>query len=187
MYPTMETYATPCDDFPECVDGEDEKMCNNDTKLNIVLILSVIFIALLYLFLKLWRLACKNHGKDENKKKHHLDSKTKKILRKFSKSPDSVKVIEKLNVNFYFIISTESDDKIKSLSKDFYSRLENIYDHKRAEIFSFLHKNMDPLIMKNIINSQFPGVAERFITIIKEKLVIFDEKIFFAKRLLQDY
>ena len=27
MYPTMEIYATACNDFPECVDEEDEKLC----------------------------------------------------------------------------------------------------------------------------------------------------------------
>ena len=188
MYPTMETYATPCDDFPECVDGEDEKMCDNDTTLNIVLILSVIFIALLYLFLKLWRLACKNHGKDENPNEHHqhinFNKKSKKILKNFSKCPDNLKMLEKLNISFHYIISTQNNGQVESLSRDLYSRLEKIYDHNRAEIFSFLHKNMDPQIMENVVNSQFPGVAKKFIALIKGKMVVFDKWILFAKETL---
>ena len=163
MYPTMETYATPCDDFPECVDGEDEKFCANNTTLNIILISSVIFIALLYSLLKFWRL-CTNHRKYENQKErrlHDFDKKSRKILRKFSRSPDSLEVIEKLNITFHYIISQKNDKQIESVSIDLYSRLEKIYHHNRAEIFSFLHKNMDPLIMKNIVNSQFPGIAKK--------------------------
>ena len=159
-------------------------MCDSSTTLNIILISSVSSLALLYLFLKFWRLARDNHEKDANQKEHHQHHfyrKSKLVLRKFVKSPDSSKVIEKLNVHFHYIISTKNDGKIDSLSKDLYSGLEKIYHHDRAEIFSFLHKNMDPIIMENVINRQFPGFAKEFIANIKEKFMMFDERIFAAK------
>ena len=53
MYPNIETYATACDGFPECVDQEDETLCSDEAILNKVLLATVIFIAILYLTLRL--------------------------------------------------------------------------------------------------------------------------------------
>ena len=56
MYPELETYATPCDGYTHCLNGEDESLCSDDSTLNIILIPSVALIALLYLALKFWRI-----------------------------------------------------------------------------------------------------------------------------------
>ena len=55
MYPKMETYATACNDFPECVDEADEKSCSDNTALLIILPTTMAFIASMYLMLKLGR------------------------------------------------------------------------------------------------------------------------------------
>ena len=55
MYPKMETYATACNDFPECVDEADEKFCSDNTALLVILPTTMAFIASMYLMLKFGR------------------------------------------------------------------------------------------------------------------------------------
>ena len=164
MYPVVTTYATACDDFPECVDKEDETLCSDDAILNKVLLATVIFIAILYLTLRLGSFFFQFCKKDDEK--FNLDLMKGKglednILEKYSKDHDNDEIIERLNSFLLHIIFTKKTDETIVMCRELYSIESKIHENDKAEIFCCLHKNMDPLIMETVVNSQFKGLTKK--------------------------
>ena len=102
MYPIVVTYATACDGFPECANQEDEVLCSDEAILNKVLLATVVFIAILFLTLRigsfLWQQFCKN----EDERGFYSDllkgvGLGDTILEKYSKGHGNDEVIERLN------------------------------------------------------------------------------------------
>ena len=98
MYPEkMEIYATACDGFPECVNGEDERLCFDNTALYIILPSSMGFIAMMYLVLKFGRYIFRRFQK---RNQHiysfqlHLVSKIHKL---YCESHGKVEEMDKIN------------------------------------------------------------------------------------------
>ena len=90
MYPELETYATPCDGYTHCLNGEDESLCSDDSTLNIILAL----IALLYLALKFWRITlykiCIKQNQEELQlKKSRKGRNRKKVLEKYQNNNEN--------------------------------------------------------------------------------------------------
>ena len=95
MYPIMETYATACNDFPECVDGEDERLCFVDSAL--FFILPMAFLAISYLILKFGRFLFNYYKKSKEKVYSFHHDLEKEILAIYSDCHGKDEDIEKIN------------------------------------------------------------------------------------------
>ena len=64
----------------------------------------------------------------------------------------------KINSFLFHIIFTKSRDENKDICREIYAFEEEIHNSDKCEIYCCLHKNLDPLIMEYILETQFPGV-----------------------------
>ena len=167
MYPSMEIYATACNDFPECVNGEDENLCLDNSALFIILPSTMGSIAFIYLVLTFWRLAYR-HYKSRNEKVYsfqiHL---VEEILELYSECHRKGGHDGKINSFLFHIIFTKSRDENVDICKDIYAFEEEIHNNDKCEIYCCLHKNLDPLIMEYILEIQFPGVIQKGLSYLK--------------------
>ena len=117
MYPTMEIYATACacNDFPECVDEEDEKLCFDNAALYIILPSTMGFIAILHLVLK-FGIHVFRRFKNRNQEVYSFQSHLVTQIHEFySESRGNNEEIEKMNSLLLQIIFTKSKDEIKDI------------------------------------------------------------------------
>ena len=159
----METFATACDGFPECSGGVDENLCSNDS-LNQILFVSFLCIALLYLVITFGCKAYKLKSKDNFNRflicpleGRDLE---KSILESYFSNHGCDWVIEELNTFLLHIILTKTFDEAKSMCRELYVLEAELHNNDKAEIFSCLHQNLDPLIMEQVLDSQFPGLKQ---------------------------
>ena len=169
MYPTMETYAITCDDFPECDGYTDEKFCSEDSVSSTILISSVIVIALIYLVLKSWHLIFQKKIPQSQVSKKKF--RRKKILKLYSKDHGNEEVIKKVNCLLLHTILSEPSAETESICLKMYAILEKIHRNDIRQIFSCLHQDFDPLIMQNIVSNQFPGIAKKTLNKIEDFVI----------------
>ena len=170
LYPELETFATACDGNPECYEKEDEKNCNHTSDF---IQISLASIAAIYLILRYGRkfykkllnlLKHKTHGVTETEVRI---AKTKIISKYFSKHNEDVKVFEELNCLLLNTIFTKTNDETKFMGRNIYALEEEKHKNNKNEIFACMHRNMDPLIMQNVIDSKFKGLTEKAIEFIE--------------------
>ena len=162
MYPVMETYASTCNGFPECVDAEDESFCSDNTTLYIILPTTMGFIATMYLMLKFWRLAYRRYknGKYQRMYSFQLNS-LDTLLETYSKCHGTKEDVDKINSLLLNLIFSESKEEIKKTCRDLYAFEEKVHNNDKSEIVCCLHKNLDPIIMEHILDNQFPGIIKK--------------------------
>ena len=167
MYPELETYAVACDGFPECYGNVDENGCDsNGSK---VIIYSVAIIAFLYLALKygrrLIRFIIRMWGKNSHKVIMNRQKTVKILLDDITTCPDNS--IEGLNAYLLYVIFTKPTDETEEICKKVYQIEERNCNGNTNEIFCSLHKNLDPLLMQKVIDSQFRGMLQKSIDFIE--------------------
>ena len=160
MYPIIETYATACDGITECLNEDDEKFCSGYSILKQILVSTSILIALMYLGLKFGRIA---KNKDEFQLETLKQDLHSDILRTYSENHDNNEVLEKLNIFLLNIIFSKRTEITNAFYKRLYSIEEVFHNGDKAEIYSCLHKNFDPMIMERVDASQFKGLEQKFI------------------------
>ena len=159
MYPTMEIYAIACDDFPECDDYTDEKFCSDEYVSSTLFISSVFAIAIIYLVLRYWRLLFQR--KSFQSKVVTEIYEIKNILKKYSEEHKNEETLKKLNCFLLHTIMSEPLAETEAICSEVYAILEKIFKNDKREIFSCLHQDFDPLIMQNVVDSQFPGILKK--------------------------
>ena len=169
MYPELETYAIACDGFPECFGNIDENGCDSNKSSKIVVFLAA-SIAFIYLVLKYGRRLVRFIIRKVRVKNGHKvimnRQKTETIhLDDFATSPDNS--IEELNAYLLHIIFTKPTDEAEEICKKVYQIEERKYNGNTNEIFCSLHTKLDPLLMQNIIYSQFRGLVKKTIEFIE--------------------
>ena len=168
LYPELETYATACDENPDCYEGEDEKNCNQTTHF---IKFSLASISAIYLILRYGR-------KLYNKQFLLLEQKTHKVIKGrinktkimnnyYSKHSEDVGVFEELNCLLLNTIFTKKSDKTKVMGKHIYAHEEEEHKNDKNEVFACMHRNFDPLIMQTVIDSKFTGLTERAIVFLE--------------------
>ena len=169
MYPIMETYATACDNFPECFGELDEQFCSDSKLANIVLLSTVAAIAFLYLSLKIARTAYEafqHRGTKENiVNKSKINKTEKTILDSFSDHHENAEVIKEMNSYLIHCIVTKSFDEVKKICQKVYKIEAKVHKNNKNEIFSCLHQKMDPSIMNIIVDSEFKGLTQKCIVL----------------------
>ena len=70
--------------------------------------------------------------------------------------------------NSVVLVFAYSSDEIKIMGKHMYALEEAKHKSEKSEIFACMHRNMDPQIMKTIIDSQFKGLTEKTIEFLEK-------------------
>ena len=163
MYPDLETFATACDGNPECLDEIDEQNCERTSEF---IKYSLASIAIIYLILKYWRkLHKKLFDQLEQKTRQITKSSFNKtvIIRKYFAKHEDYFAIKDMNLLLLHTIFTKTNDETKDMGRHIYALEETKHKSDKNEIFACMHRNMEPLIMQTVIDSQFTGMTEKAI------------------------
>ena len=171
MYPSMDILASPCDGVVECHDRSDESQCSDDTISTLVLIFVVLEILVLYSILKYNREKIGRMKGMRKKKKSCNEPIFYKdlIFGNFQNNPNESAVIKKINHFLFYIIFSERREKMNEILLEFYDMLYVILNNDEAEVFAYLHRNLDPALAMAITEAKFPGLKQRTINFIERK------------------
>ena len=169
--------ATICDQRTECKDGSDEVNFDpddfNTTSQNILIRSSVGYI-LLYVALKLIRLYFCNESDNEDVKTEleafSENSEGDKVLESYERHHNNVEVIKEVNLLSMKIHTSNTVDEIRKYCKDLYKIEARVHHHDQAAIFCCLKTHFPPEICDSIIETEFPGCAQKTVNRL-EKLI----------------
>ena len=170
-YENMYIFATPRNNIPECWKGSDEQETEDYSTQILVastIIITTIYITLKYSGLAKRMLSAENQiihqassvESDQNSNQYFLDYSTLKI---YSENHDQNEVIEITNVHILNSIYTQVVDRNRDTCEFFYQLEKEIHEGNESEIYLCLHKNLDPQVVKNILDSGEPGCTAGFI------------------------
>lgn len=91
-----------------------------------------------------------------------------KILSNYFSNHSDEGAFEEFNCLLLNTIFTKSCDETKVMGKLIYTLEEIKHKSEKSEIFACMHRNMDPMIMRTIIDSQFKGLTEKTIEFLEE-------------------
>ena len=157
FYEKMEMYATPCNNVIECFDGSDESHCRQDKRMTYILIGSSIGIILLYFTLRIYK--C---HEEESRGQPLLRGQTEaQLIENYETDHYDPDVIQEVNVYLFHTIFTKNVETTKEICCQFYDMEVRVHGGRESEIYFCLHKNLDPLIVDDIIDFKFPGCLDR--------------------------
>ena len=189
FYKNMEILATARNNITECYDGSDEPQLIDPSRGDnsiAVLVISAIFIMLVYIGLKYSGLAKKmlstdstdNQNlpsiveSDQNLYQEFLDFKT---LKCYGENHDQIDTIENTNIHILNSINTQNVDNNMGTCELFYELEQEIHEGNESEMHICLHKKMDPKVVENILDSGEPGCTagciEGFENCIRRRLI----------------
>ena len=172
MYPIMETLATACNNFPECVDGEDEQFCSDNTVLYIFLYTTLGFIALTYLFLNFARNAYTYFTRRNQQVYSFRQNSDRKIEELCAEYHNEDNKNEEINSVLFHIILTKSKEEITSTCRAVYALEAVEHKNDKNEIYCCLYKNLDLSIMETILNIQFPSLFKKIMDYLENLAVV---------------
>ena len=167
MYPSMSIIASPCDKIVECLDASDEYLCSNDIIAQIVLVATVCGIILFYICLKHYRqigaklnmTGCKNRNNVIQKKINKLEF----SFEEFKDQPNDADSIRKVSNYLLYVIFSQKLEVMRKVLIEFYDLLDIIHNHREADVYKYLHNNLDPVIADEVNEAKFPGLKNRAI------------------------
>ena len=157
FYNNMDIYATPCNKIVDCADGSDESECQNNTKSNIILILSAVVVLLLFLASTLY-----HYISDETSqtKGHCKPKSTIDMLIKYKENHDDQTTVEEVNLHLLHTINTQTIEDQKKTLISFYELEETKHNQNESEIFLCIHKKLDTIVVSKMIDAKFPGCLQ---------------------------
>ena len=158
MHPNMMTLATVCDGIVECSHQEDEPLNRCDNTSPKWFYVSIIFIVLFYFFLEVIR-RFKSYKKKKNlilRKKINTDD----LQKKFSENHEKYSCL--MNSYMLFVKYTKNKKEKIMESVKLFAYEEKRHENKESEIFHCLHNNFEPIICEMVMDSNFPGIMEKY-------------------------
>ena len=160
----MEIYATPCNGKQECADNSDESDCANNSTSNLVLTISLLTILLMFVILR-----CIEGFKVKSSKLPKVTPlSTPELLERCKKTEvndsDFVKI---LNLHLFHSIQTKSDEQNADTLVKFFDLVAEQHKNHENIIYSYFHKNVDPLLVQVIIDTKYPGFKDSIIEKLK--------------------
>ena len=156
FYEAVEIYATPCNNVVECFDGSDESHCQEDKIMTYILAGSSIGIILLYFTLRIY----KHHEEESGGQPLLGDQAELHFLQKYETDHNDPDIIKEVNVRLFHTIYTKNVETSRVICCQFYDMETRVHGGRESEIYFCLHKNLDPLIVDDIIDFKFPGFLD---------------------------
>ena len=179
VYPNMFTIATACNNIPECLNDEDESLCDIDKHTTWVLIFLANGTFALFISLKLpqvldFRKKRKNQGKTTIFKDSHFHD----IIRKLKDNPKDKGASRKINIFLLHILNTKKQAIIKKTFVEFYDNIADVFYMEEAKIFCFLKANIHSLVTADVVEHKFRGLKTKIIDFIEDTV---------GKRIINDF
>ena len=167
IHPSMHIIATACNQIEECHDGSDESFCANDiVSISIVSVSMVVTVVVFFVLRCQHQKNTKYIGNRGTVRRifypNIMFEELKNIYLNDDKN-ESFQVISDVNKFLFHTIFSQKSEKSKEVLIEFYSVLEKLHNRNEAEIFAFLHRNLDPIIVSALNDAKFPGIKLRVI------------------------
>ena len=173
-----------CDNRVECQGDEDEKFCSDvDDGLglsNIILGATATCITLVYLGAKVGRYVSGKHPFKEEKDFEMTCKKveTEELLEELGNRYEDNEVIEKVNNFLFHILYSKTVDEKKIIFKQYFLAVAQVNDFDEEKVYNYLHHNIKPKLVDEMLESQYPGLTAKVIDLIED---------LFGKRFIRNF
>ena len=136
--------------------SSDEEDCQNNYMSNIILGVSSALVLVLFIGLTVYY-----YFNEQNTLNNHNVPKSKsEILANYIKNHDDKQIIEEVNLYLLHSINTQKVEDSKNTLIEFYNIENEKHNQNEAEIYHYMHKNLDPSVVSKMIDAKFPGCLE---------------------------
>ena len=157
----MQIFAAPCNGKKECADDSDESGCHDNPTTTLVLTISLLTVLLVFLALRYFR-GC-FISKAVSSKMTPMS--TEELLKKFENNLTDSDIVQEINLHLLHSINTQGGQQKEDFVKIF-DFLEAQHNKNEAEMYVYLHKHFDPLLVQMMFNAKFPGLKDSIIKIV---------------------
>ena len=149
-----------CNNFIECQNATDEAFCAGGGVANTVLLSVSGGFVLIYIILKIiWYIYAKTN---ENQVEVSIDLKQNSgKYFDLIKNPEDEETIENTNNYLLRTLYFSKEKQRVKIFKRFFKAIAKMKNFDEAQIFSYFHKNINPMLVKNIMNAQYPGIKSK--------------------------
>ena len=77
-------------------------------------------------------------------------------------------MIKKMNVYLLHVIYSQKKENMTETLIQFYDMLEKIFHHDKAEVYAYLHRNMNHSLAMEVNDAKFPGLMQKTIDSIED-------------------
>lgn len=164
FYKNMEIYATPCNGIVECLDHSDEDGCGDNSKINIIIVVSSLILLIIFVVLRFISAnsVCRKIEPTEGLEMSIPSFSKFSIIHKDKYQHDiyDSNFVQELNLILHHSIHTKTvEEKNKRLSLVFdFLASENSYSE--ANTFLYMHTNLDPYLVQRIHMAKYPGITD---------------------------
>ena len=168
FYNNLQIYATPCNGKKECADGSDEAGCKDNKTTNIVIAVSTLTIFLIFVVLRYIRGRSSEKTSKVSSETIVIPKSTQEILEKCENDLNDKDIVQELNLYLHHSLHTKTLGENQERLFMIFDFLATKHNYNEADLYNYLHKNIDPKLVQKMQDAKYPGCMDGIINAIED-------------------
>ena len=167
FYNNLKIYATPCNGKKECADESDEAGCKDNKTTNIVITVSTLTIFLIFVVLRFRGRSSEKTSRVSSETVLFPKS-TQDFIEKYENYFNDKDIVQEVNLYLHHSLHTKTVGENKERLFMIFDFLASKHNCNEADLYNYLHKNIDPKLVQKIQDAKYPGCMDGIINAIED-------------------
>ena len=85
---------------------------------------------------------------------------TQDLLEKYAENLNDPDTVQEVNLHLHHSTYCNTEEENKKVLNKIYDFLAEKHNNNEAEMYYYLHKNFDPVLVQKMLDSKFPGITD---------------------------